>query len=248
MVLVFTAYIATAANLEYKVPASSKGTFYDLHTGKDWCKANGIDLGISVANLCELKFKFVKIINGERQSFKTLKGDYFLFSKIGVILMRGNQALVTYTIKTKEVAFEVDQSSFMYASTKPITLAKQTTVTQKAYVPAQKQPVAHKAVTKTQQIAEIPITGTPVPIEVLFSDTFNFDGLPHSFSLSNFYEIFGRNKKLEDAMPERAFNRYADEMRAKKEGLSLSEYLKQKVISPSNTPQALQIPVLQDDQ
>ncbi len=209
--VLFSSYTAHANYPELQVPASSNGAWYDLHKGKAWCISNNIDMGISVANLCEFKFKFVKSINGERQSFKTMKGDIFVFSPMGIILMRGDHSLMTYDFATKEVSFEVDQSTLVYAPTKPIGPLAMPAVPM----------TAHKVVPTTKKIATATapiIEKTSKPLVILATDTFNFDSLPTSFSYSKYLEEKGRDKNIAYHLSDSGLYRFLDEWHAESDG------------------------------
>jgi hypothetical protein len=182
-----------ASAVEFVIPASTNGAFADLLAGTKLLRENGVTLYESTANILELRFKMIKTVNGERRSFCTKKGDRFLFNSNDIFFESNGMILMTYAIKSKEAVFEANPETFTFRTTKPILSLVQPVQKKLLTTTPTRTTIARPSVT-TASVNPIGLT-TPVPIETLFSDTFDFDGLPDSFSLVNFYEVFGRRKR-----------------------------------------------------
>jgi hypothetical protein len=110
LILVFAGKAA-----EYRIAASPAGALADVIEGTKPLRKEGISLESS-ANIVELRFKFIRNVDGKRESFRTLKGDTFFFNNEAIWLRRKGNVLAIYHITNKEVHF-IGQFEFTFGYT-----------------------------------------------------------------------------------------------------------------------------------
>ena len=99
---------------EFAIPASANGAFADILAGTKLLRESGVTLRESSANIVELRFKLIEEVNGERKSFRTIKGDTFFFNEKNIFLVRKGVLLMNYSIEERTATTEVSKNSLAF--------------------------------------------------------------------------------------------------------------------------------------